>query len=84
MRKLKHNVQVEVVGFPVGFASTDIDGSGFDEKGPRRRSVLYIAGNNFETTAAKLIHEAFGEFERSAPSREAPSSKGSKQEVPTE
>ena len=61
MRKLKHNVQVEVVGFPVGFASTDIDGSEVDEKGPRRRSVLYIAGNNFETAAAKLIHEAFGE-----------------------
>ena len=61
LRKLKHNVQVEVVGFPVGFASTDIDGSGVDENGSRRRSVLYIAGNNFETAAAKLIYEAFGE-----------------------
>ena len=61
MRKLKHNVQVEVVGFPVGFASTDIDESEVDKKGPRRRSVLYIAGNNFETAAAKLIHEAFGD-----------------------
>jgi hypothetical protein len=61
MRKLKHTVQVEVVGFPVGFASIDIDESEVDKKGPRRRSVLYIAGNNFETAAAKLIHEAFGD-----------------------
>lgn len=61
MRKLKHTIQVEVVGFPVGFASTDIDESEVDKKGPRRRSVLYIAGNNFETAAAKLIHEAFGD-----------------------
>ena len=61
IRKLKHTIQVEVVGFPVGFASTDIDESEVDKKGPRRRSVLYIAGNNFETAAAKLIHEAFGD-----------------------
>ena len=60
MRKLKHNVQVEVVGFPVGFASTDVDDSVLDKTGARRRNVLYIAGNNFETAAAKLIREAFG------------------------
>jgi hypothetical protein len=59
MRKLKPNVQFEVVGFPVGFASADVDDSVFDKTEPRR-NVLYVAGNNFETAAAKLIREAFG------------------------
>ena len=60
IRKLRHNVQFEVVGFPAGFASTDVDDSVLDKTGARRRNVLYIAGNNFETAAAKLIREAFG------------------------
>jgi hypothetical protein len=60
IRKLKHNVQFEVVGFPAGFASADVDDSVLDKTGARRRNVLYIAGNNFETAAAKLIREAFG------------------------
>ena len=60
IRKLRHNVQFEVVGFPAGFASADVDDSVLDKTGARRRNVLYIAGNNFETAAAKLIREAFG------------------------
>ena len=47
--------------FPLALRQLISTGVEFDENGSRRRSVLYIAGNNFETTAAKLIYEAFGE-----------------------
>jgi hypothetical protein len=57
MRKLKHTIQVEVVGFPVGFASTDIDENEVDKKGPRRRSVLILP--NTETAAAAYSRGAW-------------------------
>jgi len=59
MRKLKHDVQLVVVGFPVGFESVDIDEGAVEKSGSRGRDVLYIAGNNFEAAAAEIMRGAF-------------------------
>jgi len=57
LRKLRADIACEVVGFPTGLAQEAVDGEA--DRTDAGKTVLYLAGTNFEEAASSFLKEAF-------------------------
>jgi hypothetical protein len=58
IRKLRPDVRVEVVGFPLGLNAVGSANGEVEKTGSNGAKILYIGGNNFEKAASAIIREA--------------------------